>query len=65
MESKKRGRPKKSTSRVYQYRIRLSESEREILEFISNDTGLPKSTILRASLQLYYAMKYKQTVKNS
>ena len=60
MESKKRGRPVKGNSRSYQFRIRLTEHEREVLEFISNDTGLPKSTVLRAALQLYYAMKYEK-----
>lgn len=63
MAETKRGRPVKTDSRSYQYRIRLNRRERDILEFISNESGMPKSTILRAALQLYYAMRYENSSK--
>ena len=63
MSEKKRGRPVKPGGRTYQYRIRLTEKEHNLLEFISSESGLPKSTIFRAALQLYYAMRYENASK--
>lgn len=63
MAEKKRGRPVKSNGRTYQYRIRLNRRELDILEFISQESGMPKSTIFRAALQLYYAMRYENSSK--
>lgn len=48
-----RGRPKLDDSRTHQYRVRLNDEEREMLEYASAKTGKPKSRIFRDALVSY------------
>ena len=48
-----RGRPKLDDSRTHQYRVRLNDEEREMLEYASKKTGKPKSRIFRDALVCY------------
>lgn len=49
-----RGRPKKEDSRDKQYRVRLNDSEDEMLNYASGITGKQKSEIFRQALVDYY-----------
>lgn len=51
---KKRGRPAKSNKRDDSYRIRLNAEERQMLEQISEWSGLTKADVIRTSLFAYY-----------
>ncbi len=48
------GRPKLEDSRDNQYRVRLNDSEDEMLEYASEKTGKTKSDIFRQALKDYY-----------
>ena len=51
---KKRGRPAKSNKRDDFYRIRLNAEERQMLEQISEWSGLTKADTIRTALLAYY-----------
>ena len=51
---KKRGRPTKDNKRDDSYRIRLNEEERQMLEQISEWSGLTKADAIRTALFAYY-----------
>lgn len=51
---KKRGRPAKSNKRDDSYRIRLNAEEKQMLEQISEWSGLAKADTIRAALLAYY-----------
>ena len=57
MGKKKRGRPASRKSRVYQYRIRLSEDEAEMLEYLCDKEGKSKAYIIRRGLSMQYNLK--------
>ena len=55
----KNGRPKINNPRTFIYKIRLNHEEKRQLDFLSNETGKSKSTIIRelisnASHMMYY-----------
>ena len=50
----KRGRPTKDNKRDDSYRIRLNAEERQMLEQISEWSGLTKSDAIRTALFTYY-----------
>lgn len=54
MNKKKRGRPPTGESRTYQYRVRLSEDEAELLEYLCDREGKTKADILRKGLAIQY-----------
>ena len=54
MDKKKRGRQASGESRAYQYRIRLSEDEAEMLEYLCDREGKTKADILRKGLMIKY-----------
>ena len=54
MNKKKRGRPPTGESRTYQYRVRLSENEAELLEYLCDREGKTKADILRKGLAIQY-----------
>lgn len=57
---KKRGRPLKEDSKHNQYRLRMTEKDFEMLEYMANKKGLSKANIIRNSLQMYYSLlKYQ------
>lgn len=37
--------------RIYQYRLRMNESEKAILDRLYDKTGIPKSTLMRIAIQ--------------
>lgn len=49
-----RGRPKKEDTREKQYRIRLNDEEKSMLNYASNVTGKQKSEIFRQALIDYF-----------
>ena len=51
---KKRGRPTKDNKRDDSYRIRLNAEERQMLEQISEWSGLTKADVIRIALYAYY-----------
>lgn len=51
---KKRGRPAKSNKRDDSYRIRLNAEERQMIEQISEWSGLTKADAIRTALYAYY-----------
>ena len=51
---KKRGRPTKSNKRDDSYRIRLNAKEKQMLEQISELSGLTKADAIRIALFAYY-----------
>ena len=57
MNKKKRGRPPTGESRIYQYRIRLSEDEAEMLEYLCDKEGKSKADIIRRGLSMQYNLK--------
>ena len=57
MNKKKRGRPPTGESRLYQYRIRLSEDEAEMLEYLCDKEGKSKAEVLRKGLTIQYNLE--------
>lgn len=56
----KRGRPLKECSKHGQYRLRISDKDAEMLDFMSKKKGLSKAEIIRNSLRTYYNLvKYQ------
>ena len=51
---KKRGRPTKDNRRDDSYRIRLNAEEKQMLEQISEWSGLTKADAIRSALSAYY-----------
>lgn len=51
---KKRGRPTKDNKRDDSYRIRLNTEEKQMLEQISEWSGLTKADTIRTALYAYY-----------
>ena len=51
---KKRGRPTKDNKRDDSYRIRINVKERQMLEQISEWSGLTKADVIRKALFSYY-----------
>lgn len=60
------GRPPKEDSRDKQYRVRLNDTEDEMLRFCSEETGEAKSEIFRKALKAYYenAKYFKNVLKD-
>lgn len=57
---KKRGRPLKEDSKHNQYRLRMTEKDFEMLEYMADKKGLSKADIIRNSLHMYYSLlKYQ------
>lgn len=52
----KRGRPTKDNKRDDSYRIRLNAEERQMLEQISEWSGLTKADTIRTALLAYYGI---------
>ena len=53
------GRPKLDDSRDKQYRVRLNNEEDDMLEYVSQATGLQKSEIFRHALvDLYHKVRF-------
>lgn len=50
----KRGRPTKDNKRDNSYKIRLNAEEKQMLEQISEWSGLTKADTIRAALFAYY-----------
>lgn len=59
-DAKRRGRPRKESSRTNVYRVRLNKCEEDILLSEVEKTGETYSEILRKSLRFYYAMSKKR-----
>ena len=58
----KRGRPTKDNKRDDSYRIRLNAEERQMLEQISEWSGLTKADAIRTALFTYYDIaKYNKS----
>ena len=56
----KRGRPKKGVSKCNQYRLRLTDGELEMLNYLSLKTEKPKSEVLIKALKMYYNISIYQ-----
>lgn len=56
METRKRGRPRKKELKDHLYAVRLSEEESQMLEYLSERYDMPKSNVLRKSLEVYHNM---------
>ncbi len=57
------GRPKLDDSRDKQYRVRLNNEEDDMLEYVSEATGIPKSEIFRHALvDLYHKVRVNETI---
>ena len=61
---KKRGRPAKSNKRDDSYRIRLNAEERQMLEQISEWSGLTKADVIRIALFSYLYSYYDLAKSN-
>ena len=57
MIKKKRGRPPIGEARTYGYRVRLTEDEAEILDYLSDKLGKSKAEILRKGLTIQYNLE--------
>lgn len=58
--AEKRGRPLKEGSRHGQYRLRISDKDAEMLDYMATKKGLSKAEIIRNSLRTYYNLvKYQ------
>ena len=55
--SNKVGRPKKSTSKNYQYRLRLSFEDISQLEYLQNKTGKTIADLLRKGIDMQYNLE--------
>lgn len=64
--NEKRGRPTKDNKRDDSYRIRLNAEEKQMLEQISEWSGLTKADAIRTALFAYYdiAKSNKNTLIN-
>lgn len=59
------GRPKKEDSRDNQYRVRLNDSENEMLEYVSKMNEKKKSDVFRQALiELYEKTKLAEARKD-
>lgn len=47
----KRGRPPKSDGKVYQFRLRLTKEENDLLDTIAKEAGTTKSAVLLEGLK--------------
>lgn len=59
MIEKKRGRPVKKNVKKYFLKVRIDDNEEAMLDKLQALTGLSRSGIVRAALQLYYHMTFK------
>lgn len=59
MIEKKRGRPMKKNVKKYFLKVRIDDNEEAMLDKLQALTGLSRSGIVRAALQLYYHMTFK------
>ena len=57
MIKKKRGRPPTGEARTYSYRVRLTEDEAEILDYLSDKLGKSKAEVLRKGLTIQYNLE--------
>ena len=57
MIKKKRGRPSTGEARTYGYRVRLTEDEAEILDYLSDKLGKSKAEVLRKGLAIQYNLE--------
>lgn len=57
----KRGRPTKDNKRDNSYRIRLNAEEKQMLEQISEWSGLTKADTIRTALFTYYDIAKSKT----
>ncbi len=53
-EQKKRERPYKPNGRKHQYRVRLNDSEKHMLELLSEEYDLPVSEVIRTCVKSKY-----------
>ncbi|WP_130436408.1 plasmid mobilization protein [Cuneatibacter caecimuris] len=51
---KKRGRPPKNDTKTDQYRLRLNDEERTMLEHLAEESGVSMSEILIRGLRMQY-----------
>ena len=57
MIKKKRGRPPTGEARTYGDRVRLTEDEAEILDYLSDKLGKSKAEVLRKGLAIQYNLE--------
>ena len=57
LTKKKRGRPPTGEVRTYGYRVRLTEDEAEILDYLSDKLGKSKAEVLRKGLAIQYNLE--------
>ena len=57
MIKKKCGRPPTGEARTYGYRVRLTEDEAEILDYLSDKLGKSKAEVLRKGLAIQYNLE--------
>ena len=50
---KKRGRPKKNSGRIRQYRLRMTDEELMKMQKLSNRLGISMADFIRRSVSLY------------
>ena len=54
---KNRGRPNQEICRRKGYRLRMTGDEEEMLNYLSEETGLTKADIFRKSLKMFYNLE--------
>lgn len=64
MNPPRTGRPPKDDPKHGQYRIRLSESDQEKLDYCSEVTGMPKAEIIRDGIERIYQELREQEQTN-
>ena len=57
MIKKKSGRHPTGEARTYGYRVRLTEDEAEILDYLSDKLGKSKAEVLRKGLTIQYNLE--------
>ena len=57
MIKKKCGRPPTGEARTYGYRVRSTEDEAEILDYLSDKLGKSKAEVLRKGLTIQYNLE--------
>lgn len=58
-EVRKRGRPKKETSKEERFDVRLSDDEKSILNFMSDELNISRSDVMRQALKMMYVLKFR------
>ena len=60
MIPKKRGRPCKDNKKSNQYRLRMTDEELAMLDFVSGKTGESKADVFRRLLKMAYNLAKNQ-----